>query len=134
MSTSPEDLERIFEAVDLVASYVDDCDDWVSVKKQILLNLPARLRKLFSTRDSKTKEQSLNQFEKDLIIYYKDNFGISLVLRSLSERRKARARAAGSWPHKVVVRVLPLGRVTTIPWAWKWKTRVTCLQRRGRRL
>ena len=88
MSTSPEDLERIFEAVDLVASYVGDCDDWVSVKKQVLLNLPARLRRCFSTRDPKTKEQSLNQFERDLIIYYKDNFGTELVLRSLSERRE----------------------------------------------
>jgi len=58
------------------------------VKKQVLLNLPPAARKNFSTRDSKTKEQWLNDFEKDLIIYYKELTGVDLVLRSLDERRE----------------------------------------------
>ncbi len=85
---SDDDLDKILEAVDLVFSYVGDCDDWVTVKKQILLNLPSKLRKNFSTRDPKTKEQSLNKFESDMIIYYKDSTGVQLILRTLAERRE----------------------------------------------
>ena len=83
-----EDLDKIFDTLEEVALYVGQCDDWVTVKKQILLNLPPRLRKVFSTRDPKTKEQSLNEFEKDLIIYYKQAFNVDLVLRTLEERRE----------------------------------------------
>jgi len=84
----PDDLEIILDKVGFVSEYVDDCDDWVSVKKQVLLNLPPRLRKNFSTRDSITKEQWLNTFERELIIYYRDLTGISLILRTLDERRE----------------------------------------------
>lgn len=87
-SITSDDLEKIFEIVEQVSEYAGDCDDWVTVKKQILLNLAPKLRKNFSTRDSKTKEQSLNAFEKDLIVYYKEATGIQLVLRSLDERRE----------------------------------------------
>ena len=83
-----EDLDRIFDTIGDVSEYVGDCDDWVTVKKQVMLNLPPRLRRIFSTRDSKTKEQNLNDFEKDLIIYYKQAFGVDLVLRTLEERRE----------------------------------------------
>ena len=81
-------LEKILETLKLVSSYTESCDDWVTIKKQVLLNLPPDLRKNFSTRDPKTKEQWLNDFEKELIIYYKDLTGIELVLRSLNERRE----------------------------------------------
>ena len=82
------DLDIIFEQIKFVSSYVGDCDDWVTVKKQVMLNLPPTLRKNFSTRDSKTKEQWLNNFEKELISYYREITGVVLVLRSLDERRK----------------------------------------------
>jgi len=83
-----EDRERIIKCVDFVATYSGDCDDWVTIKKQVLLNLPPRLRKRFSTRDPKTKEQWLNDFEKELINYYRDTNGVDLVLRTLRERRE----------------------------------------------
>ena len=79
--------ERIIEQIDFVASYVSDCDDWVTIKKQILRGIPSILRKNFSTRDPVTKEQRLNQFEKKVINYYEDLTGTSLVLRTLAERR-----------------------------------------------
>ena len=78
----------IREQVNFVASYTDGCDDWVTVKKQIMLNLPPALRKNFSTRDPKTKEQWLNDFEKELITYYREITGIDLILRTLAERRE----------------------------------------------
>jgi len=80
--------DKIREQIDFVASYVGDCDDWVTVKKQVMLNLPPILRKNFSTRDPKTKEQWLNTFEKELIIYYSGLTGVDLVLRTLDERRE----------------------------------------------
>ena len=87
-SVSVQDTEAILDKLSFVSEYVGDCDDWVTVKKQVLLNLPPKVRKNFSTRDSKTKEQWLNNFEKDLIIYYKELTGIDLVLRTLDERRE----------------------------------------------
>ena len=79
---------RVIEQVKFVASYVDDCDDWVLIKKEVMRGIPSDLRKHFSTRDPKTKEQQPNDFEKELINYYKQITGIELVLRSLAERRK----------------------------------------------
>jgi len=87
-AVSVQDMEAILDKLGFVSEYVGDCDDWVTVKKQVLLNLPPPVRKNFSTRDSKTKEQWLNDFEKDLIIYYKELTGVDLVLRSLDERRE----------------------------------------------
>ena len=87
-AVSVQDMEAILDKLSFVSEYVGDCDDWVTVKKQVLLNLPPKVRKNFSTRDSKTKEQWLNNFEKDLIIYYKELTGVDLILRSLDERRE----------------------------------------------
>jgi hypothetical protein len=83
-----QEMEIILDKLSFVSEYVGSCDDWVTVKKQTMLNLPPRLRKNFSTRDPKTKEQWLNDFEKELIIYYRDLTGIELLLRTLAERRE----------------------------------------------
>jgi hypothetical protein len=80
--------QRILEEVRFVSSYAGSCDDWVTVKKEVMKGLPPKLRKNFSTRDPKTKEQSLNNFEKNIINYYKEITGIALVLRTLQERRE----------------------------------------------
>ena len=42
--------EKIKTQIDYVAGYAYDCDDWVEIKKQIMLGLPSNLRKLFSTK------------------------------------------------------------------------------------
>jgi len=87
LTISVEDREVILGVLNEVSGYVGDCDDWVTIKKQTMLNLPSPLRKNFSTRDPKTKEQWLNNFEKELISYYSSVTGITLVLRTLDERR-----------------------------------------------
>ena len=79
---------RVLEQIDFVSSYAANCDDWVEIKKQILLGIPSSLRTRFSTRDPKTKEQYLNNFEKMIIEYWKIKTGIDLKLRSLEERRE----------------------------------------------
>ena len=80
--------DKILDQIDFVSSYAADCDDWVEIKKQILLGIPSELRASFSTRDPKTKEQSLNDFEKFIIQPWKQKTGIDLKLRTLAERRK----------------------------------------------
>jgi len=49
--------------------------------------LPPAIRKNFSTRDPKTKEQNLNDLEKEIINYHREQTGVRLILRSLDERR-----------------------------------------------
>lgn len=88
MNKKIKNIEKIYESFGFVSSYAGDCDDWVAIKKQVLLNLPSELRKNFSTRDPRTKEQWLNEFEKEMITYYKDLTGTKLVLRTLSERKE----------------------------------------------
>jgi hypothetical protein len=83
-----KDRDRIFEEARFVSGFVGDCDDWVMIKKEIMKGLPPAVRKNFSTRDPKTKEQTLNKFEIELINYYCKVTGISLKLRTLAERRE----------------------------------------------
>jgi|TARA_Y100000310_G_scaffold190315_1_gene190243 hypothetical protein len=83
-----DDRDRILDQLRFVMTYVGDTDDWVTVKKQMLLGIPSNLRKNFSTRDSKTKEQWLNDFEEELINYYEQLTGVRLMLRTLAERRE----------------------------------------------
>jgi len=80
--------DRITVQLEEVASYVGDCDDWVTIKKEVMRGIPPALRKNFSTRHPKTKEQQLNEFEERLIERYESLTGIQLVLRSLDERRE----------------------------------------------
>ena len=80
--------DKIIEQLETVSSYVGDCDDWVTVKKEIMNGIPSSLRKNFSTRDPKTKEQWLNSFEIGIIETYREMTGIDLILRTLEKRRK----------------------------------------------
>tara|TARA_B100000214_G_C23852860_1_gene574260 strand:- start:397 stop:663 length:267 start_codon:yes stop_codon:yes gene_type:complete len=80
--------QRIYDQVDFVMSYAGDCDDWVTIKKEVMKGIPSNLRKNFSTRDAKTKNHTLNNFEREIINYYRDRSGIHLIVRTLDERRE----------------------------------------------
>ena len=54
--------------------------DWLVVKKYILKFSSPKHRKFFSTRDHKSKKQSLNDFEISLIDFYESKFGIRLYI------------------------------------------------------
>lgn len=73
--------DRILTEMTELSEYLGDCDDWMTVKKLLLLSIPSDLRRLFSTRDEKTKKQSLNDFEKALIDEYQGMTGICLELK-----------------------------------------------------
>lgn len=74
--------KRVAEELTLIAGLAGQEEDWMVVKRLLLLSLPSRLRTLFSTRDPKTKRQSLNSFEKQLIEMYNDMTGIRLRLNN----------------------------------------------------
>ena len=71
---------RVLEELTLIATVAGSENNWMSIKKQLLLALPPKLRKLFSTRDAKTKKQTLNIFESQLIDAYEKMTGIRLEL------------------------------------------------------
>ena len=53
-------------------------DEWITIKKYVLLGLPPRMRRCFSTRCPKTKVQTLNEFESHLINCIERNFGYNI--------------------------------------------------------
>jgi hypothetical protein len=79
--------DRIRIQVDEVASYAGECDDWVTIKKEIMKGIPSTMRKKFSRRNSLTKEQEPNDFDFAVITYYKERTDIDLKIRTLHERR-----------------------------------------------
>ena len=55
-----------------------EIDSWLDLKKVVLVSIPSKDRTLFSTRDPKTKEQSLNKFEHTIIENYEKRTGVRL--------------------------------------------------------
>lgn len=80
--------DRIIEQIREVASYVGDCDDWMTVKKEIMRGIPSTLRGKFSRRHPITKEQQPNDFDIQVINYYREITGVELKVRTLDERRE----------------------------------------------
>ena len=74
--------QRILEELATIAAYSVKDDDWMLIKKQLLLSLPPALRKNFSTRHPKTKKQSINEFEVSVIDIYEGMTGIRLRLKN----------------------------------------------------
>ena len=50
-------------------------------------NIPSDMRKLFSRRDPITKDQTPNDFDREVIEYYYSLTDIRLKIRTLEERR-----------------------------------------------
>ncbi len=73
--------DRVIEELNLIAKFAGSEDDWMVIKKLLLRSLPPSMRKNFSTRHPKTKLQSLNEFERDLIDIYKGCTGIELRIK-----------------------------------------------------
>ena len=71
--------EKIVELLEDLSEYYED-NNWLVVKKFLLKYLHPDLRKNFTTRHPKTKKHSLNEFEKQVIEYYYDNYRVRLEL------------------------------------------------------
>jgi hypothetical protein len=73
--------QRILKELATIAVYNTKDNDWMLVKKQLLLSLPPMLRKNFSTRHPTTKKQRINEFEASVIDIYEGMTGIRLRLK-----------------------------------------------------
>ena len=80
--------DRVILQIREVSKYVGNCDDWVTIKKEIMKGIPSSLRKNFSRRHPITKEQIPNNFDMLVISEYRKISGISLKIRTLSERKE----------------------------------------------
>tara|TARA_B100000949_G_C13993446_1_gene330157 strand:- start:24 stop:263 length:240 start_codon:yes stop_codon:yes gene_type:complete len=74
--------QRILEELAIISAYGMEGNDWMLVKKQLLLSLPSSLRKNFSTRHPQTKKQTVNEFEASLIDIYEGMTGVKLRLKN----------------------------------------------------
>jgi len=72
--------QKIIDELTIIANSGVKGEAWMPVKKYLLLSIPSKMRKNFSTRDPKTKKQSLNDFERSIIDIYESMTGIRLRL------------------------------------------------------
>ena len=82
--------EKIVELLEDLSEYYED-NNWLVVKKFLLKYLHPDLRKNFTTRHPKTKKHSLNEFEKQVIKYYYDNYKVRLELYEEDRHKKEQA-------------------------------------------
>lgn len=75
--------KKVLEAIRFVHSYAPEIQDWKVLKRELLKALPSDKRKLFSTRDPKTKQQRPNDFEKDIVLQWKKIAGVEIYLNQL---------------------------------------------------
>lgn len=72
--------EIIIELLEEILEFYRE-EDWLVIKKYILRYSHPDVRKHFSTRNQKSKKHCLNEFEKCLMIYCKDNYNKNLILK-----------------------------------------------------
>lgn len=70
---------KIEELVDEIGD-VYEGNDWLVVKKYLMKYLDPRIRKLFSTRNSKSKKHTISDFDQKIIDIYYHKFGVRLKL------------------------------------------------------
>ncbi len=73
-------MEKYNNYLNIASKVLGSDDDWMDFKKIMLKTLPSSMRKKFSTRDPKTKKQTLNDFEIKMIDIYFKKTGILLKL------------------------------------------------------
>ena len=76
------DIKEYIGYVKYASRILGESSNWMDFKKLMLVSLPSSKRKNFSTRDSKTKKQSLNEFEKEMIDIYFQETGVLLELEA----------------------------------------------------
>lgn len=74
----PDSLKQI---IDYAAEYIEDStDDWFEVKKQLVNLFPPKQRSCFSRRHFSTKKHTINEFEQEVMAYWKAKTGVELEI------------------------------------------------------
>jgi hypothetical protein len=77
MTAISQDIKSV---IDYVMEYASETSNWLDVKKEIMWNLATPKRKLFSRRHYSTKKHSLNEFELQILSYWKQKTGVTLSI------------------------------------------------------
>jgi hypothetical protein len=72
--------KSVIKKLEFIATYANDVTDWVTIKKELIRQIPVNERKMFSKRDSKTKQLCLNDFERQLLRQWKKLTGAELFI------------------------------------------------------
>jgi len=72
--------DTVRDAMAMVATYAADTDDWLMVKRELLVLLPVCERELFSRRHPVTKRQTTNDYEDILIDVWFELTGMRLMI------------------------------------------------------
>lgn len=72
--------QKVEEAIKFVHAYAPSIKEWKVLKKELLKALHPSFRKMFSTRDPRTKVSNFNQFENDIVECWKKLTGTELYL------------------------------------------------------
>lgn len=90
--------DEILEKITYVSKYIgNSTNNWVRVKREILLNLRPSHRKLFSKRHKTSKKHFLNDFEAQVIKFWQVLTGIVLVLEESQTHRAEDERPPRHW-------------------------------------
>ena len=71
---------KIEEAINFVHSYAPSIREWKILKKELLKCLHPNQRKMFSTRNEKTKQLNYNDLEKNIVERWRTITGVELYL------------------------------------------------------
>ena len=71
----------ITELINYVIEYVDGAStDWLTIRKEIIRMMPPKERSRFSRRHYSTKLPIINDFDRAIIVYWKKQTGIELII------------------------------------------------------
>lgn len=74
----PDDIK---ERIDFVISFVEtSLVDWIPIKMQIVSSLKKEQRSIFSSRHQRTKKIHINDFEREIMAYWKEQTGITPII------------------------------------------------------
>lgn len=70
----------VYDAMQMVSTYASGTDDWLVIKRELLVLLPVEERQRFSRRHPITKQQTTNEYEDILIDIWFELTGVRLMI------------------------------------------------------
>lgn len=71
-------LQRVKDTIDETIMFASGETDWIKIKLLIMRSVPVEYKKMFSRRDDKNHHIGINEFELQIIEYWKTKTGVLL--------------------------------------------------------
>lgn len=73
--------DNLKQIIDYAADYIEDSTaDWFRVKAEIARLFPPKDRSLFTRRHYSTKKHTINDFEREVMVYWLEKTGVRLEI------------------------------------------------------